>query len=61
MKRKRFDIKESAFQQYMLAQSQQRRYRNRGKYIINTSLLPSPSIGVFTQTQHVKYPYNLFS
>ena len=33
MKHKRFDIKESIFQQYILDQSQHKRHRNRGKYI----------------------------
>ena len=55
MKCKRFDIKESVFQQYILTQSQHERHRNRDKYIINASVLPSLSIDTFTQTQQQRY------
>ena len=51
MKHTRFDIKESLFQQYIFAQSQHQRHRNRDKYLFNTSLLPSPGIYAFTKIQ----------
>ena len=51
MKHKSFDTIQSVFQQYILAQSQHQRHRNRGKCTINTFLFPSPQIGIFTQIQ----------
>ena len=54
MKHKKIDIKEFVFQQYILAQSWHERHKNRGKYIINTSVLLSLSINTITQTQCTK-------
>ena len=57
MKLIRFDMNKSVFQQYILVQSQHPRHKNRGKYMINTSLFSSPSKGVFVQIQRFQIKF----